>query len=85
MRSSVGANRRSSTPSGASPSSRPTPDEMEEFDLPAAYEALARAHAAAGNSAEARRHLELGRAQTAKISDAEDREHMESQLASIVT
>jgi hypothetical protein len=61
------------------------PDEMQEFDLPAAYEALARAHAAAGNSAEARRYLELGRAETAKIADVEDREHMESQLASIVT
>jgi hypothetical protein len=61
------------------------PDEMEEFDLPAAYEALARAHAAAGNSDDARRYLELGRAETAKIADAEDREHMESQLASIIT
>jgi hypothetical protein len=61
------------------------PDEMEEFDLPAAYEALARAHAAAGNSADARRYLELGRAEASKIADAEDREHMESQFASIVT
>jgi hypothetical protein len=61
------------------------PDEVEEFDLPAAYEALARAHAVAGNSAEARRHLELGRVETAKIADAEDRQQMESQLASIVT
>jgi hypothetical protein len=61
------------------------PDEMEELDLPAAYEALARAYAAAGNSADARRYLELGRAEAAKIGDAEDREHMESQFGSIVT
>jgi hypothetical protein len=61
------------------------PDEMEEFDLPAAYEALARAHAAAGTVEDARRYLELGRTETAKIADTEDREHMESQLDSVVT
>lgn len=62
-----------------------TPDEMEEFDLPAAYEALARAHAAAGRSEEARRFLAVGRAEIATIADAEDREHLESQFASIIT
>jgi hypothetical protein len=61
------------------------PETMEEFDLPSAYEALARAHAAAGHSEEARRFLELGRAEAAKIADADDREHLESQLASVVT
>jgi hypothetical protein len=59
------------------------PEEMEEFDLPGAYESLARAHAVAGHADEARRFLELGRGETAKIADAEDREHLESQLASI--
>jgi hypothetical protein len=61
------------------------PEEMKDFDLPGAYEALARAHAVAGRTEEARRYLELGRVETAKIADAEDREHLESQLASIVT
>jgi hypothetical protein len=61
------------------------PDEMEEFDLPAAYEALARAHAVAGRSEEARRFLALGRAEISTIADAEDREHLESQFASIIT
>jgi hypothetical protein len=60
------------------------PEEMEEFDLPAAYEALARAHAIAGNSGEAARYLELGRVEAAKVSDDEDREHLESQLDSVV-
>jgi hypothetical protein len=60
------------------------PEEMKDFDLPGAYEALARAHAVAGRSEEARRLLELGRAETAKIADAEDREHLELQLASIL-
>jgi hypothetical protein len=59
------------------------PDEMAEFDLPSAYEALARAHAVAGNADEARRFIELGRAETAKIADAEDREQLESQFAGI--
>ena len=60
-----------------------TPKAMEEFDLPSAYEALARAHAVAGDTGEAQRFLELGRAEAAKIEDAEDRRHLESQLHSI--
>lgn len=60
------------------------PDEMSEFDLPSAYEALARAHAVAGNGDEARRFLELGRAETARMADGDDREHLESQFAEIV-
>jgi hypothetical protein len=61
------------------------PEEMEDFDLPSAYEALARAHVAAGRSEEARRFLELGRVEASMMADAEDREHMERQLASILT
>jgi hypothetical protein len=60
------------------------PGEMEDFDLPSAYEGLARAHAAAGLRDEARRFVELGRAEAAKMTDAEDREHMESQLGSVL-
>jgi hypothetical protein len=59
------------------------PAEMEDFDLPSAYEALARAHAAAGHGEEARRFLERGRVEAAKIADAEDREQFESQFAEI--
>ena len=59
------------------------PGEMEEFDLPVAYEALARANAVAGNADEARRFIDLGRAETAKIADTEDREQLESQFAEI--
>jgi hypothetical protein len=57
---------------------------MEEFDLPSAYEALARAHTAAGNSVEARRFVELGRAATATLADADDRAQLETQFADIV-
>ena len=59
------------------------PKKMEDFDLPAAYEALARAHAVAGGSQQAQRFLELGRTEVEKMEDAEDREHFESQFASI--
>jgi len=59
------------------------PSEMEDFDLPSAHEALARAYVAAGNAAEARIHVELGRAAAAEIADAEEREQLESQLAGI--
>ena len=60
-----------------------SPDEMEEFDLPAAYEALGRAHSVAGDLTEARRFVELGRAETAKIADDDDRAIMEADFATI--
>lgn len=57
--------------------------EMEEFDLPAAYEALARAHSVAGDPGEARRYVELGREVTAKIADEDDKRLMEADFATI--
>jgi DNA-binding transcriptional MerR regulator len=58
---------------------------MEEFDLPAAYEALGRAHAVAGDLTEARRYVELGRAATATIADDDDRAIIEADFATIRT
>ena len=60
-----------------------SPAEMEEFDLPAAYEALARAHSVAGDVGEARRHVDLGRTVTAEIADEDDRRLMEADFATI--
>jgi DNA-binding transcriptional MerR regulator len=59
------------------------PDVMEEFDLPAAYEALARAHLVAGDVNEARRYRKRGVAETAKIADEEDRRIRETDFATI--
>jgi DNA-binding transcriptional MerR regulator len=56
------------------------PEEMEDWDLAGAYEALARAHLTAGDMDEARRHHELGRAETAKIADRDDAKHIEADL-----
>jgi len=61
------------------------PGDMDEFDLPAAYEALARAHMVAGDAAETRRWAELGRAATATIGDEHDRRIMEADFATIRT
>jgi hypothetical protein len=61
------------------------PEALENWDLPFAYEALARAHALAGDVGAARRFVELARAGTAAISDAEDRDHLEESLATIRT
>jgi hypothetical protein len=58
-------------------------EEMDDWDLAAAHEALARGHAAAGELEEARRYLELARAETAAVADPEDRQHIESDLDSI--
>jgi DNA-binding transcriptional MerR regulator len=60
-----------------------SPSEMEEWDLPAAYEALGRAYSVAGNVEESRRYVELGREATAKIEDEDDRKQMESDFATI--
>jgi DNA-binding transcriptional MerR regulator len=62
-----------------------SPGEMEPFDLPAAYEALARAHSVGGDLAEAGRYAQLGLAETAKIEDDDDRAIMEADFATIVT
>src|SRR5437868_7190520 len=47
------------------------PEPMEDWDLPAAYEALARAHAVAGDAAEAARYRDLGLEAVARVADAE--------------
>lgn len=54
---------------------------LTDWDLAFAYEALARAHRVAGDDAEAERFRELAR--TVPIAEAEDRELLESDLASI--
>jgi hypothetical protein len=58
-------------------------EEMEDWDLAAAHEALARAHAAAGEADEARRYLELARTETEAIANPKDREHIEEDLDSL--
>ena len=61
------------------------PDVLEDWDLPFAYEALARAHALAGNAAEAARFVEQGRSLAARVADEDDRRLVESDLATIGT
>ena len=57
-----------------------SPEEMEDWDIAGAHEALARAHLVAGETEEARRNYELAREDTAKIAAAEDRKHIEADL-----
>ena len=57
-----------------------TENGIGDWDLASAYEALARAHRVAGNDAEYRRNLELGRDALAQIADEEDREHIAEDL-----
>lgn len=59
------------------------PAEMEEWDLPAAYEALARAHLVAGDESEAAHYKALGLEAVSTVADEEDRKHIEADLASI--
>jgi hypothetical protein len=56
------------------------PAEMEDWDRPAALEAVARAHWVAGDRDEARRHAERGRELAAAIADEDDRVHIETDL-----
>jgi DNA-binding transcriptional MerR regulator len=57
-----------------------SPAEMDDWDLAAAHEALARAHLTAGEMEEARRTYELAREETARIANPEDRKHIEADL-----
>ncbi len=57
-----------------------TQNGIGDWDIASAYEALARAHRVAGNDAEYRRNLELGREALAQVADEEDREHIAEDL-----
>lgn len=56
---------------------------LADWVVAAAYEALARASAVAGNASEARTWLARGRTATAAIADAEDREVIDADLDSL--
>jgi hypothetical protein len=56
---------------------------VQDWDLPAAYEGLARAFAVAGNADASELWLKRSRAALADVSDAEDRETIEQDLGSI--
>jgi hypothetical protein len=58
--------------------------EVEDWDLPFAHEALARAYAAAGDREAAERELELAHELGAAIADAGDREQLERELATLL-
>jgi len=59
-------------------------DAMEDFDEPFAHEALARAHALAGQEGPAREHLARGRELAARIADEDDRRLAESELDGVL-
>jgi tetratricopeptide (TPR) repeat protein len=59
------------------------PDNVEDWDLAFAYEALARANRVAGNEDEARRYTERGRELAEQIADAEDKEIVLRDLGSL--
>ncbi len=56
---------------------------MEDFDLPFAYEALARAHGLAGDEAESRRYEDLARAAGEALAEDDDRRHFAKSLATL--
>jgi hypothetical protein len=58
-------------------------DNLEDWDLPFAYEALARAHKVAGNAAEMELYVAKAREAGADLADPEDREHLEEALADL--
>ena len=59
------------------------PDEIEEFDLPFAYEAMARANAVAGDADAAREWLRVHGRRARRSRDEDDRVLLESDLATI--
>ena len=59
------------------------PEAIEDWDLPYAHEALARAHALAGEADVAGRHAAAARELAAGVMGAEDREHLEADLGTL--
>jgi hypothetical protein len=62
-----------------------TENGIGDWDLAAAYEAVARAHKVAGNDAEYRRNLDLGRDALAQVADKEDSEHIAEDFDSLTS
>ena len=60
-----------------------TEHDLGPFDVGEAHEAIARSYRAGGEAEMAAQHLALARAQAARITDAEDRDILESDLASL--
>lgn len=60
-----------------------SPEALEDWDLPYAHEALARAHGLAGAADAAGEHAQRARELGAAIADPEDREHLEADLATL--
>jgi hypothetical protein len=56
---------------------------IEDWDLPFAYEAIARAEAVAGSTAESARHELMTREAGEGIADDEDRDHLLSELGTL--
>jgi hypothetical protein len=59
------------------------PGALEDWDLPYAYEALARAQLVAGNDDEAKRFAAQARELGQVVADDEDREHLENDLGTL--
>jgi hypothetical protein len=59
------------------------PENMDVFDLPFAYEALARAHLVGGAKDEAERYERAAREAGAAMTDTEDLEHLEEALSTL--
>ena len=59
------------------------PEALEDWDLAYAHEALARAHALAGDAEAARHHAARARALAASVAGAEDREHLDADLGTL--
>jgi tetratricopeptide (TPR) repeat protein len=57
--------------------------DAEDWDVPFAYEALARAHAVAGHAEEASRRLAQAREALPLLADPEDREQLANDLATV--
>lgn len=60
-----------------------SPDEIADWDIPYAYEALSRAHLTAGDQDEAKRCADLARELAPKVADEHDREHLQEDLATL--
>jgi hypothetical protein len=60
-----------------------SPDEIEDWDIPFAHEALSRAHLTAGNLDEAKRHAARARELAAQVADKGEREQLEKDLSTL--
>ena len=79
----AGASRRCTTPQRCLEICTAHPDQLDDWDVPYAHEALSRAHALVGDDGKAARHRRTAGELAEPVADAQDKEQLERDISTL--